>query len=442
MNKNEYKLYEAYIADIDDEDDDDDAFAAQDFHNTISKVDDRKFDFSVRIQIFTNSIKDFKNMPNCIQECTEDIIDYIDNVLFITDYSLTVQCYKNAIYSLFDYVGAEENVTKVNALTCDNIAEIFDLALSQPLSSRYRERNFAYIFNFNTTRINSYKAVYRIINMVSNLNHFVRGIFKKHCMSELKCFSAFNGMENENYSCTNEYYLAPDLIRKLFKEMCIKLGCAQSDDADEFIDRELQKLQDRQDARRGRKQADLGLTDIPQKIINSAYAQGKKWGDWISSCNCTIKEDTWNTSISATNKSYRIDVPKDVDITFGNLYNLWWFIRDAFGKQTPIRIFCDGRVILNNTKVPEYPRTNWWSTIHHIACLQVTDMRFQPGVRNALYSLNIGECKMRDMRFGTNVNNPFSKFDPLQMGNVNCKISADRALSIENGKIGYEADKK
>ena len=165
-------------------------------------------------------------MPNCIQECTEDIIDYIDNILFITDYSLTAQCYKNAIYSLFDYVGAEENVTKVNALTCDNIAEIFDLALSQPLSSRYRERNFAYIFNFNTTRINSYKAVYRIINMVSNLNHFVRGIFKKHCMSELKCFSAFNGMENDNYSCTNEYYLAPDLIRKLFKEMCNKLGCA------------------------------------------------------------------------------------------------------------------------------------------------------------------------------------------------------------------------
>ena len=74
MNKDEYKLYEAYIADIDDEDDDDDAFAAQDFHNTISKVDDRKFDFSVRIQIFTNSIKDFKNMPNCIQECTEDIM--------------------------------------------------------------------------------------------------------------------------------------------------------------------------------------------------------------------------------------------------------------------------------------------------------------------------------------------------------------------------------
>ena len=27
--------------------------------------------------------------------------------------------------------------------------------------------------------------------------------------------------------------------------------------------------------------------------------------------------------------------------------------------------------------------------------------------------LNIGECKMRDMRFGTNVNNPFSKFDSL-----------------------------
>ena len=27
------------------------------------------------------------------------------------------------------------------------------------------------------------------------------------------------------------------------------------------------------------------------------------------------------------------------------------------------------------------------------------------------------------------------------MANVNCKISADRALSIENGKIGYEADK-
>ena len=213
------------------------------------------------------------------------------------------------------------------------------------------------------------------------------------------------------------------------------------DDADEFIDNELQKLQDKQDARRGRKQVDLGLTDIPQKIIHDAYGQGKKWGDWIKSCNCSIKEDTWNTSISSTNKSYRIDVPKDVDISFGNLYNLWWFTRNAFGKQTPIRIFCDGRVILNNAKVPEYPRTNWWGTIHHIASLQVTDMKFQPGVRNALYGLNIGECKMKDMRFGMSLDNPFSKFDPSKMGNVNCKISADRALLIENGKIGYEADK-
>ena len=34
-------------------------------------------------------------------------------------------------------------------------------------------------------------------------------------------------------------------------------------DATEFIDNELQKLQDKQDARRGRKQVDLGLTDIP-----------------------------------------------------------------------------------------------------------------------------------------------------------------------------------
>ena len=135
-------------------------------------------------------------------------------------------------------------------------------------------------------------------------------------------------------------------------------------------------------------------------------------------------------------------MPKDVDITFGNLYNLWWFTRNVFGKQTPIRIFCDGRVILNNAKVPEYPRTNWWSTIHHIACLQVTDMKFQPGVRNVLYGLNIGECKMKDMRFGMSLDNPFSKFDPSKMRNVNCKISADRALSIENGKIGYEADKK
>lgn len=41
---------------------------------------------------------------------------------------------------------------------------------------------------------------------------------------------------------------------------------------------------------------------------------------------------------------------------------------------------------------------------------------------------------MKDMRFGMNLDNPFSKFDPSKMGNVNCKISADRALSIENGK--------
>ena len=46
------------------------------------------------------------------------------------------------------------------------------------------------------------------------------------------------------------------------------------------------------------------------------------------------------------------------------------------------------------------------------------------------------------MRFGSNVNNPFSNFDPYKMRNVNCKITADRALSIEDGKIGYEADKK
>ena len=116
-------------------------------------------------------------MPNCIQECTEDIIDYIDNILFITDYSLTAQCCKNAHINPYGYAVSEENATKVNALTCDNIAEIFDLALSQPLSAQYRDRNFAYIFNFNTTRINSYKAVYRIINMVSNLNHIVRCIF-------------------------------------------------------------------------------------------------------------------------------------------------------------------------------------------------------------------------------------------------------------------------
>ena len=442
MNKDEYKLYETYIADIDDEDDDDNASAEQEFHNTISKVDDRKFDFSVKIHIFTTSLNDFKNIPNCIQECTEDIIDYIDNILFITDYSLTAQCSRNAHINPFVYAVSEENLTKVNALTCNNIAKIFDIAMSQPMSARYRDRNFAYIFNFNTTRINGFKAVYRIINMVSNLNHIVRRIFKKHCMSELKCFSYFDGMVNIKYDYTNDYYFATDFIRKLFKEMCIKFGFTQLDDADEFIDSELQKLQDKQDVRRGRKQTNLALTDIPQKIIHKAYGQGKKWGDWIKSCNCSIKEDTWNTSISSTNKSYRIDVPKDVDITFGNLYNLWWFTKNAFGKQTPIRIFCDGRVILNNAKVPEYPRTNWWGTIHHIACLQVTDMKFQPGVRNALYSLNIGECKMKDMRFGMSLDNPFSKFDPSKMGNVNCKISADRALSIENGKIGYEADKK
>ena len=380
-------------------------------------------------------------MPNCIQDCTEDIIDYIDNVLFITDYSLTAQCSRNGRTYPFDYSDSEANGTKVNALTCNNIAKIFDIALSQPMTARYRERNFGYTFNFNTTRINGYKAIYRIINMVSNLNHKVRDTFKKHCMSELKCFSAFNGMVYNDYRCTNDYHLATDLIRKLFREMCIKFGCGQMGDATEFIDNELQKLQDKQDARRGRKQVDLGLTDIPQKIIHDAYGQGKKWGDWIKSCNCSIKEDPWNTSISATNKSYRIDVPKDVDITFGNLYNLWWFTRNAFGKQTPIRIFCDGRVILNNAKVPEYPRTNWWGTIHHIASLQVTDMKFQPGVRNVLYGLNIGECKMKDMRFGMSLDNPFSKFDPSKMGNVNCEISADRALSIENGKIGYEADK-
>ena len=60
--------------------------------------------------------------------------------------------------------------------------------------------------------------------MVSNLNHKVRATFKKYCMSELKCFSAFNGMVNEKYTCTNDYYLATDLIRKLFREMCIKFG--------------------------------------------------------------------------------------------------------------------------------------------------------------------------------------------------------------------------
>ena len=43
-------------------------------------------------------------------------------------------------------------------------------------------------------------------------------------MSELKCFSAFNGMVNDKYTCTNDYYLATDLIRKLFREMCIKFG--------------------------------------------------------------------------------------------------------------------------------------------------------------------------------------------------------------------------
>lgn len=163
-------------------------------------------------------------MPNCIQDCTEDIIDYIDNAIFITDYSLTAQCSRNGRTYPFDYAVSEENGTKVNALTCDNIGKIFDIAMSQPMTARYRERNFAYIFNFNTTRINSYKAIYRIINMVSNLNHIVRRIFKKHCMSELKCFSAFNGMVNEKYSCTNDYYLSTDLIRKLFREMCIKFG--------------------------------------------------------------------------------------------------------------------------------------------------------------------------------------------------------------------------
>ena len=163
-------------------------------------------------------------MPNCIQECTEDIIDYIDNVLFITDYSLTAQCSRNGRTYPFDYAVSEENGTKVNALTCDNIAKIFDIVLSQPMSARYRERNFGYTFNFNTTRINSYKAIYRIINMVSNLNHKVRATFKKHCMSELKCFSAFNGMVYNDYRCTNDYHLATDLIRKLFREMCIKFG--------------------------------------------------------------------------------------------------------------------------------------------------------------------------------------------------------------------------
>ena len=45
-------------------------------------------------------------------------------------------------------------------------------------------------------------------------------------MSELKCFSDFNEMENNNYNYTNDYYFSPDLIRKLFKEMCNKLGWA------------------------------------------------------------------------------------------------------------------------------------------------------------------------------------------------------------------------
>ena len=107
---------------------------------------------------------------------------------------MTAQCSKSGRTHPFDYVVSEENLTKVNALTCNNIAKIFDIAMSQPMTARYRERNFAYIFNFNTTRINSYKAVYRIINMVSNLNHKVRATFKKHCMSELKCFSSFDGM--------------------------------------------------------------------------------------------------------------------------------------------------------------------------------------------------------------------------------------------------------
>lgn len=145
-------------------------------------------------------------------------------MLFITDYSLTAQCSKSGRTQSFDYAVSEENLTKVNALTCDNIAKIFDIAMSQPMSARYRDRNFAYIFNFNTTRINSFKAVYRIINMVSNLNHRVRRIFKKHCMSELKCFSSFDGMANIKYDYTDDYYYATDFIRKLFREMCIKFG--------------------------------------------------------------------------------------------------------------------------------------------------------------------------------------------------------------------------
>ena len=64
-----------------------------------------------------------------MQECTEDIIDYIDNILFITDYSLTAQCSKSGRTYPFDYAVSEENGTKVNALTCDNIAKIFNIAL-------------------------------------------------------------------------------------------------------------------------------------------------------------------------------------------------------------------------------------------------------------------------------------------------------------------------
>ena len=145
--------------------------------------------------------------------------------LYISELHLTAQCSRNGRTYPFDYSDSEANGTKVNALTCDNIAKIFDIVLSQPMSARYREHNFAYIFNFNTTRINSYKAIYRIINMVSNLNHIVRRIFKRHCMSELKCFSVFNGMVNNKYNYTNDYYFATDSIRKLFKEMCIKFGC-------------------------------------------------------------------------------------------------------------------------------------------------------------------------------------------------------------------------
>ena len=137
---------------------------------------------------------------------------------------MTAQCSKSGRTHPFDYVVSEENLTKVNSLTCNNIAKIFDIAMSQPMSARYRDRNFAYIFNFNTTRINGFKSVYRIINMVSNLNHIVRRIFKKHCMSELKCFSSFDGMVNIKYTCTNDYYFATDLIRKLCREMCIKFG--------------------------------------------------------------------------------------------------------------------------------------------------------------------------------------------------------------------------